>query len=319
MSDAVYSRSIVLSGTSQEMLGKAVANRLGLSLGKIDWHLFPDGELGLQIQEHVRGASVYFIQSIALDPSNYLFELLIATDALKRASAREVVAVIPYLGYCRQDRKDKARVPITAKLVANLLEKAGVGHLVTIDLHADQIQGFYDFPVDHLSAKTILCEKVKKIIGKPDVVVAPDIGRAKLAQGYARELGSDFAILHKNRLSAEDVSVVSIIGDVREKVVLLADDLCSTGGTLFKAAEACMQAGAHSVSASVTHGLFVGSAWELLEKSAIKHLFVTDTVPFSLSKSFSSPHVHIASVAPLLSEAIECLACHGSISNLSRV
>jgi ribose-phosphate pyrophosphokinase len=235
-------------------------------------------------------------------------ELLILIDAQKRASARSIVAVIPYYGYARQDRKDKGRVPITAKLVANLLETAGVSRLVTMDLHSEQIQGFFDIPVDNLYARTVFAERVNRLGLKDPVVCAPDVGSVKLARIMATEIGASFAIVDKERMNARDVEVYALIGDVQGKDVILVDDICSTGGTLKQASVAVKKAGASRVFAVVTHPLFN----ERVEE--VDHLFVANTVhlPYEIDHS----HVEVLSVAGVFGEAIDRIVNHESVSSL---
>ena len=238
-------------------------------------------------------------------------------DALKRASARSISAVVSYFGYCRQDRKDKPRVPITAKLVANLLVNAGATRLLTIDLHAGQVQGFFDIPVDNLFGRLVLAEAFKELSHSDNevIVVTPDIGSVKLARAYARHLKTGFAIVDKLRASATEVDAVTVIGDVNGKDVLLADDMCSTGGTLMSAAKACREKGAKRIFAAVTHGLLVGEALEKIEKSPIEALLISNTVP-AVEGVLKCPKIRIVSIAPLLAQAIGCIISKESISSL---
>ena len=307
----------IFSGTSHPGLAKEVADCLGVQLGKISIERFPDGEISLQIQENVRGRDVFVFQSVALDPNNYLMELLIMIDALKRASARSISAVIPYFGYCRQDRKDKPRVPITAKLVANLLVNAGATRVLTMDLHAGQVQGFFDVPVDNIFGRPVLADAFMKLMPSDSdiVVVTPDVGSVKLARAYGRHLNTGFAIVDKLRTSATEVDVATVIGDVKGKDVLLADDMCSTGGTLVSAAKACREKGAKRIFAAVTHGILVGDALEKIEKSPIEALIISNTVPATESVLKCSK-VRIISIAPLLAQAIGCIISKESISSL---
>lgn len=276
---------------------------------------FPDGEISLQILESVRGQDVFVLQTVALDPNNYLMELLIMIDALKRASAKSIVAVIPYYGYCRQDRKDKPRVPITAKLVANMLVTAGVTRVLTMDLHASQLQGFFDIPVDNLFGRQCLIEAIKEFELKKLIVVAPDIGSVKIGRAYATQLRVDLAIVDKQRVDASHISATTLIGDVKGKDVLLADDMCSTGGTLVSAAKACQEKGANRIFAVVTHGLFVGDAVEKIEKSPIEALLVSNTIPCE-QRIQHSTKIRIVSAALFFYQAICCLISQKSISSL---
>ncbi len=297
------------------MLAQEIATSLGQKLGKITIERFPDGETWVQVLESVRGKDTFVIQSVALDPNNYLMELLITIDALKRASARSVVAVIPYFGYSRQDRKDKPRVPISAKLVANLLEKAGATRVLTMDLHAGQLQGFFDIPVDNLYARpALLADNTLSNLQKP-LIVAPDIGSVKLARAYASQLKVDLAIVDKIRCSATKVDAATLIGDVAGKDVLLADDMCSTGGTLVSAAKACQEKGARKIFAAITHGLFVDDAVEKIEKSPIEALVMSNTVPAN-ERLRGSHKIKTVSVANLFGYAISCIISAKSISSI---
>jgi ribose-phosphate pyrophosphokinase len=311
----VFSSPFLFSGTSHPELAKEVAFCLGIQLGKIAIERFPDGEISLQIMENVRGHDVFVFQSVALDPNNYLMELLIMIDALKRASARSIAVMMPYFGYCRQDRKDKPRVPITAKLVANLLEKAGATRILTMDLHAGQLQGFFDIPVDNLFGRPLLVEAVKKLYKGNWIIVTPDIGSIKLARAYATDLGCEMAIVDKLRTSVHQVDAMSVIGDVKGKDILLADDICSTAGTLESAAKACQEKGANRIFAVVTHGILVGDAVERIERSPIEALLVSNTIPiFGAAKQ--SRKIRSVSIAPLLAQAIRCIISKESISSL---
>jgi ribose-phosphate pyrophosphokinase len=310
-----HASPILFSGTSHPELAKEAAFCLGIELGKIAIERFPDGEISLQIQENVRGRDVFVFQSVALDPNNYLMELLIMIDALKRSSVRSVTVVMPYFGYCRQDRKDKPRVPITAKLVANLLEKAGAARVLTIDLHAGQLQGFFDIPVDNLYGRPVFIEAVKKFYGSSWVVVTPDIGSIKLARAYATDLHAEIAIVDKLRVSAHQVDAVNVIGDVKGKDILLADDICSTAGTLESAAKACQEKGARRIIAAVTHGLLVNDSVAKIERSPIDALLVSNTIPM-MDPAKECRKIHCVSVAPLLAQAMRCILSKESISSL---
>ncbi len=302
---------ILFSGTSHPTLSEEIAKSLGVGLGKTEIELFPDGEIGVQILENVRGRDVFVVQSIAKQPNLYLLELLILIDALKRASARHIIAVIPYFGYARQDRKDRGRVPITAKLVANLLETAGATRVIAMDLHSEQIQGFFDIPVDHLYARTVFVKKVKELGLKNLTVCAPDVGSAKLARILATEVEGDFAMVDKRRESANAVQTGALIGDVQKRNVLLVDDMCSTGQTLKQASEVCKKAGAAKIFAAVTHPLF---SKEALEGAPIDRLFVTNTVP--LAQEIDRSQVEVLSVAGVFGKAIECIVENTSVSSL---
>lgn len=309
----------LFAGTSHPVLAQQIADDLGISLGKLHIERFPDGETFVQIQESVRGKDVFVLQSIALDPNNYLMELLIIVDALRRASAKSIAAIIPYFGYCRQDRKDKPRVPITAKLVANLLVNAGVTRVLTMDLHAGQLQGFFDIPVDNLYGRPCLAAAFKGFANSGDiVVVAPDIGSVKLARSYANHLGADLAIVDKQRYNAQDVESITLIGDVKGKHVLLADDMCSTAGTLVSAAKACQEKSALNIYAAVTHGICVGNALEKINASPIEALFMSNTIPDG-DRFAGTAKIKTISVANLFAQAIHCILSRESISSLYEI
>jgi len=306
---------LLFAGSSHPALAKEIADYLGIKLGQVTLNRFPDGEISVQILENVRGRDAFVLQTIALDPNEYLVELLIMIDALKRASARSIVAVIPYYGYSRQDRKDKPRVPITAKLVANVLVDAGATRVLTMDLHAGQLQGFFDIPVDNLYGRPVLAEAFRTMHPGNFVVVTPDIGSVKLARTYATHLGLDFAIIDKHRVTATQVEVVNVIGDVKGKDVLLADDMCSTAGTLVSAAKACREKGANRIFAAITHGIFVGEAVEKIEKSPIEALLMSNTIPYT-ERLAGSTKIRSVSVASLFGQAISCVVSQESISSL---
>ncbi len=302
---------LLLAGTSHPELASQIADCLHVRLGEVRIETFPDGEIGVHIKENVRGRDVFVLQTIARHPNLYLMELLILIDALKRASARSIVAVLPYFGYARQDRRGMGREPITAKLVADLLERAGATRVLTMDLHTEQIQGFFDIPVDNLYARPLLGDAVSKSGMNNLVVVSPDVGSIKLARAFAHMLGVDIAIVDKRRISAEQVEMNAIIGDVKGKDVLLLDDMCSTGGTLKAASLACKRAGARRICAAVTHGLLVGNE---LEDSAIEKMWMCNTVP--MSYALSSPKIEVVSVANLFAKAIDSIVGAKSISSL---
>lgn len=299
---------LIFAGTSHPELAQEVAKRLKLPLGKVSFETFPDGEIGVQILENVRGRDVFVIQSPARHPNRFLMELLILVDALKRASAKSIVAVVPYYAYARQDRKEKGRVPITARLIANLLERAGVTRLLTMDLHTEQIQGFFDIPVDHLYARPLFVEALKKRNLKDAVIVSPDIGSNKMARKFAEDLKLEIAIVDKRRINGRNVEVNALIGSVKDKVAILVDDISSTGGTLKMAAEVCIREGAKAVLAVVAHGLLLSGH----KLKGIDELYVTNSVP----QEKKAKGMHVVSVAPLLAEAIECVITAKSISSM---
>ncbi len=303
---------MLFAGSSHPELAQQIADCLGIGLGKVILETFPDGEIGAQILESVRGQDVFILQSIARQPSFYLMELLILVDALKRSSARSIIAVIPYFGYARQDRRGKGREPITAKLVANLLETAGVTRVLTMDLHTEQIQGFFDIPLDNLHARPVLIGAIEKLQLKKCVVVTPDVGSIRLARSFAEALKVDLAIVDKRRINAKQVDVTALIGNVEGCDILLVDDICSTGETLKAAASVCKQSGANRIYAAVTHGLLLGKAFE---ESGIEKLLMTNTIP--VLDAMDRSKVECVSVAPLFSKAIVCIIGAKSLAPLS--
>lgn len=302
---------LLFSGRSNPKLAEDVAKCLKVSLGEIVIEDFPDGEIGVRINANVRGRDVFVMQSIAKQPNFYLMELLIVIDALKRASAKSIVAVLPYYCYARQDRKDNGREPITAKLVADLLQTVGVTGLITMDLHTEQVQGFFDIPVDHLYARPVFIKALSAYGIKDCTVVTPDIGSVRLGRALSSDLHADLAIINKRRLDAEQVEANALIGDVRGKDVVLVDDMISTGNTLKKAAKVCKALGAKRVFGVVTHKLMLDS---IDFEGVVDRLFVTDTI--AELEDCTSKHVEIVSVASLFSQAIQSVIDGNSISSL---
>ncbi len=300
----------LFSGSSHRELAAGVARNLEIDLGKVEIEDFPDGEIGAQILENVRGKDAFVLQSPARRPNHFLMEMLVMVDALKRASARSIIAVLPYYPYARQDRRDKGRAPITAKLVADLLQRAGVTRVLTMDLHTEQIQGFFDIPVDNLHARPLLVKGLKGMGLKDLVVVSPDIGSNRMARKFAEDLQTDIAIVDKRRVSAKKVEVNALIGDVQGKTAILIDDICSTGGTLKTAATVCKSEGAKAVYAAVSHGLFVGG--KLPE--GIDGFVTTDSVP--QMKEWNT-QVKTVTIASYVAEAIQCVISAKSISSLN--
>lgn len=300
----------LFSGRSHPKLAQEIAGYLGIQLGKVKIEDFPDGEIGVQILENVRGKDVFIVQSLARAPNLYLMELLILVDALKRASAKSITAVLPYYCYARQDRKDKGRVPITARLVADLLEKAGVTRVVTMDLHTEQIQGFFNIPLDNLYARKVLVESLREMKLEECVVVTPDIGSVKLARAFASDLKADIAIVNKRRLDAERVEANALIGEVAGRDVVLVDDIYSTGGTLQKASRVCKALGAKRIFAAVTHGLMIGDA---IIDSPVEKLLITDTV---VQKDELHSKIQVVSVAKHFALALESILEARSISSM---
>lgn len=296
----------IFSANSHRLLARQIAGNLGLPVGKAQVSTFSDGEISVSIGESVRGSDVFVVQSVCAPVNNHLMELLIMIDAFKRASAARITAVIPYLGYARQDRKSKARDPISAKLVADLITTAGADRVLTMDLHAPQIQGFFNIPLDHLVGAPLLAAYFKKkLTEEPDdyVVVSPDLGSVTRARNFAARLDCPLAIVDKRRQQANVCEVMNIIGDVKDKKVILVDDMIDTAGTLCNAAAAIMENGAKSVTAAATHAVLSGPAIERLEKSPIENVVLLDTIALPPEKRLDK--FTVLPVAPVFSEAIE--------------
>ena len=302
----------VFSGTANQELSRQIAKYLGIPLSEASIKRFSDGEISIQIGESVRGKDVFIIQPTCAPTDTNLMELLILTDALKRSSASTVTAVIPYFGYARQDRKAAPRVPITAKLVANMIETAGIDRVVTMDLHAGQIQGFFDIPVDNLYGTISFINYLKnKHLSNP-IVASPDVGGVARARSLAKQLNLDLAIIDKRREKANESEVMNVIGDVNGKDVILIDDMVDTAGTLIKAAAAFKERGATSVTAFCTHPVLSGPAYERIAAGAIDELVVTDTIPLKEQNE----HIKVISVAPLFAEVIRRVYHDESVNNL---
>jgi len=305
----------LFTGNANPELAHEIAAALGMQLGEAAIRQFADGEIHLQIQENVRGADVFIIQPTCTPVDRHLMELLLMIDALKRASAERITAVLPYYGYARQDRKDKPRVPISARLVAALLETAGADRVLSLDLHAAQIQGFFDIPVDHLFATPVLIEYFK-MWNVPDLtVVSPDAGGVERARAFAKRLNSPLAIIDKRREEANVAEVMNVVGEVAGRNCLIVDDLIDTGGTLVKGAEALLAKGAASVTACATHAVLSGSAVGRIEASSLKEVVFTNSIPLSKEAKASS-RIKSLSVASLLAEAIRSIHEETSVSVL---
>ena len=301
----------LFSGTTSEYLAKNIADHYGYPLGNIKVHRFSDGEMQPVINESVRGAYVFFIQS-TYTPTENLMELLLMIDAAKRASAGYITAVIPYFGYARQDRKDKPRVPISAKLIANLLEAAGANRIMTMDFHADQIQGFFDIPVDHLKSEAIYIPYLQEQDLSNVIFASPDVGGVKRARTYAKHFNRNLVICDKYRKKANEVAEMTVIGDVKDADVILVDDLVDTAGTLCRAAKILIEKGARSVKAMCTHPVLSGQAYERIENSMLEELLVCDTIPLKQD----SDRIKVLSTSKLFSRAIRNMHEHRSISAL---
>jgi len=307
----------IFSGSSNPVLAGEVCKYLGLPLGGSKIDTFPDGEKVIRIEDDVRGRDCFVVQSTCEPVDEHLMELLIYLDCLRRASAKRITAVIPYFGYARQDRKDEGRVPITAKLVANLITTAGANRVLAIDLHAHQLQGFFDIPVDHLTGELVLNKYFwdKKIENL--TVMSPDVGNIKIASRYASHLGGDLAIIHKRRISSSQVEAREIIGDVKDRNILMCDDIIATAGTICSAADLIKSRGAGKVYVVATHGVFAPQAFERLAKAPIDEVVVTDTIPLN-KQAKKTALIKVLSVSVMLGEAIKRIHRNESISNLFR-
>ena len=300
----------LFSGIATEDLANKIATAYGQPLGKLVHYRFSDGELQASYEESIRGHSVFIMQS-TMPPADNLMELLLLIDAAKRASARQIVAVLPYFGYARQDRKDQPRVAIGAKLVADMLAVAGATRVMTMDLHADQIQGFFNVPVDHLYASTIFLPYLKKLNIENLTIAAPDMGGSKRANGYAKHLKADIVICYKQRAKANVIESMTAIGEIEGRNIVLVDDLVDTGGTLCKAADMMMERGALSVRAICTHPVLSGKAYENIQNSKLTELIVTDTIPL---KEHSSK-IKVLTVSDLFAKVINSVHNYESISS----
>jgi ribose-phosphate pyrophosphokinase len=303
----------IFSGTSNQPLARAICSSIGMELGKCSVSAFPDGETFVKIEENVRGEDVFLVQSTSPPTNHYLMEMFIMMDALRRASATRITAVLPFYGYARQDRKDQPRVPITAKLVANLLVAAGANRVLAMDLHAQQIQGFFDIPVDHLYAAPVMYEYLKKKKITDLVVVSPDVGGLKMAHAYSQVLEGGLAIVAKRRKNALEIESMTVIGEIRGKNVLMVDDLTETAGTLTTAAKLLKKKGAKSIIACVSHAILNEVGVERLQKSDIDELITTDTV---LRPAIDGINITTLSVAGLLGEAIKRINSNSSVTSL---
>lgn len=304
----------LFSGNANINLAQDICRYLGLTLGDATVSRFSEGEIGVKIDENVRGKDVFCIQPTCPPSNDNLMELLILIDALKRASSGRITAVIPYYGYARQDRKDQPRVPITARLVADLISVAGANRVLTMDLHAGQIQGFFNIPVDNLFAVGVFVEYFSRLKLKDPVVVSPDVGGIKMARAYAKRFSAGLAIVDKRRVSPEATEAMHILGEVKNRDVIIVDDLIATGGSLVEAVTVLGQVGAKDIYAAITHGVLSGPAISRLDNCPIKKLVITDTIPLDDHKKH--PKITILSVAPLLAEAIKRIHNEESVSSL---
>mgnify|MGYP001156630956 CR=1 FL=1 len=303
---------LVFSGTNSRYLADKICNNLGCSLGQMNIQHFADGEFSVSYEESIRGRDVFLVQSTFPNSDN-LMELLLMIDAAKRASAHSIIAVIPYFGWARQDRKDKPRVSIAAKLIADMLSTAGINRLITMDLHADQIQGFFNVPVDHLYGSSVFLDYIKDSLPMDNLCIAtPDVGGTKRASSYSKFLGLPMVICHKSRLRANEVAEMRIIGDVKGLDVVLVDDMVDTAGTITRAAALMMENGAKSVRAIASHAVMSDPASLRVDQSDLKEMIFTDSIPYSKKCS----KIKILSVAPMFAEAIRRVCSGESISSL---
>lgn len=305
----------VFTGNSNPALVQEICANLGIPVGKAKVKTFSDGEIQVEIQENVRGMDIHIIQSTCYPSNDNLMELLIMIDALKRASAARIDAVIPYFGYARQDRKVAPRTPITSKLVADLLSVAGANRILTVDLHAGQIQGYFNIPVDHLYAAPVILQYVIPRFGDDLVVVSPDAGGTERARAYAKRMKAGLAILDKRRSEANVSEIMNVIGEVKGKVCVIMDDMIDTAGTICQAADALTEKGAAAVYGCATHPVLSGPALERINRSSLKELVVTNTIPLG-EKQKTCPKLKCLSVAPLLAEAIRRIHDNESVSSL---
>ncbi len=305
----------LFTGNANPALAKEISSYLNVPMGEATVSSFSDGEIRVKIEENVRGADVFVIQSCCQPVNTSILELLIMIDALRRSSAYRITAVIPYMGYARQDRKDQPRVPITAKLMADLITTSGADRVLTMDLHAGQIQGFFNIPVDNLYATPVLLDYIGKRSGDDLVVVSPDAGGVERARAFAKRLQAQLAIIDKRREGPNNAQVMNIIGDVEGRSALLLDDMIDTAGTIVQGAQACADKGAKRVWAGCTHAVLSGPALERLQSSCLTEVVVTNTIPLN-GKEQVCPKLQVLSVAPLLGEAIARIHAEESVSSL---
>ena len=302
----------IFSGNANRPLAEAIAAAVGCKLGELMVGRFPDGEVKCQIMEDVRGADVFIVQPTT--SNDFLMELLVIADCMRRASAKRITAVIPYFGYARQDRKHEGRVPITAKLVANLITTAGIDRVLTVDLHAEQLQGFFDIPVDHLSARPVLIDYLRSLKLNDPVVASPDTGSIKLAEKIAKAVGARLAIIHKRRLSDTATEVANVIGEIGPRPCIIVDDMITTAGSMTNAIKTARQFGAIRVIPVTTHGVLCGDAFDRLSEVKLDEMVITDTIP--LKRRFADLPIRVLTVANLLGEAMKRIHTNQSVSAL---
>jgi len=307
---------VLLSGSANAELAQAIARNLGVGTAACEIRRFPDGEVAIELGEPVRGHEVFVMQPTSPPVDTHLVELLALADACRRAAASRVTAIIPYFGYARADKRVRRREPVTARMVADLLQIVGIEHVVTIDLHTDQIEGFFYVPVDALTAVPTLCDALEERLPEDIVVVSPDAGRVRMATQYAHHLNVPVVVLHKQRKSGTETAVTHVVGDVRSRACLLVDDMISTGGTIAESVEALLDAGARpEIWITATHGLLLEGARDKLASEAVREILITDTVA---AHHASWPQLRVVSVAPLIASALQRIHSNGSFSELYR-
>ena len=301
----------IFAGRASKELGQLIAQEYGTEIGKVSFNVFSDGEFQPSYEQSIRGHSVYLVQS-TIPPADNLMELLMMVDAARRASAGNIVTIVPYFGFARQDRKDRPRVPIASKLVANLLVAAGIDRLITMDLHADQIQGFFDIPVDHLYSSKVFVPVIKSLGLNNMMFASPDAGGTRRVASYSKAFGTEFAICYKQRSKPNEIAAMSLIGDVKGKNVILLDDMIDTAGTICRAAKLIMDEGANSVRAFASHAVLSGNAYEKISNSVFTKIYVTDSIPLS----HQSEKIEVISTASIFAEAIRKIQNCESVSSL---
>jgi ribose-phosphate pyrophosphokinase len=311
--DALKDEITLVAGNAHPVLAQAISDQLGVPLADAHVGRFPDGEIDIKVNEDLRGRDVFVLQPTAPPVNENWIELLLLLDTLRRSRAGRITAVMPYFGYARKDRKDEGRVPISAKVVANTLTGSGADRVVTLDMHAAQIQGFFDIPVDHLYARPVLLDAIVKMKIDDPVVVTPDVGGTKMARAYAKRIGAELAIVDKRRLSGSEIVVENVIGEVEGRNCVIVDDMISTGGSISEAARLLRSAGAKNITIAVSHAVFCGPAVERLDAAPVDKILVTDTIPAGKT---APRQLEIVSVAPLLAKAITGIHRAESVSSL---
>ncbi len=313
-SPSLLENVVLFSGTAHPELGRAIAEHLGTETGSCAIERFPDGEITVELQETVRRKEVFILQPTSPPVNEHLVELLAFVDCCRRSSAQRITVIVPYFGYARSDKRQGRREPVSASMVATLLQSVGVDHVVTVDLHAPQIEGFFHVPFDSLTAVPMLSDILRERLPKQTTIVSPDAGRMRTAMEYARHLDTNVAVMHKQRTSGTETSVTHIVGDVQDRPCLIVDDMIATGGTIGESIEALLDAGAaHEIRVVATHGLLLRDADKILRHDAVHDVYLTDTLPLA---DKNLPHLHIVSVAPLIANAIQRFMTSGPIRDI---